>query len=923
VDGHTAKAVTVLMKQKSDVKHIVPDVIAMFERQSNSSVMRFRTDRGGEFMNHDLNQYFRSHGILHETTAGYSSESNGVAERLLRTLMDKARSMLKASGSPNSFWGYALIMANQLHNWIPVNTRTNQTSPHMAFHGSAPNLSFLQPFGAVAHVHVPAALRKKLDDRVETGVLVGFAEPAGSKTYIIRMPHGKLRTSRDVIFSEHAPFQRALPACLGVTAVNAPPPAHGDMPVAGGTDSDSDDDDEFIPDDTPATPWGLSRHVQAVPAPGAHALPAAQPVPALLPPAEGPAPVPLPPAAPPSDAPPPAEHAPAALRALPPTQLSERVARTRRAPDFYTAAAREIGAAEASLLQPTITNEELTALIHASGLMSDDLPAAPAVSPWRRALPVHSVGSPPGRRAFQVRTAKVHGLIPASYSEATHPLREDRDLWLAAIQTEYNALLGFHAWDLIPRSAVPAGQHPIGCRWTFDIKADGRYKARLVAQGFSQRPGLDYDDTYAPVSKLQTFRTFTAVVASEDLEWSQLDVKNAFLNAPLEEEVYMRQPEGYAHNPDLCCHLRQALYGLKQAPRAWHSTLRTKLHAHGFVPSESDPSMFILNSACGVLLALVYVDDCLIAGRNREVVQRVVDLIKSLFTSTDLGEPKLFLGMRIERDRAARTITISQGALAASILEKYSRFPVTPSLLPMKPGVLLVQDGEPMEVPQEHYGSLIGSLMHLSNGTRPDITYAVNRLARYTQNPKQAHWAAAIHLLGYVKRYPSVGITYGTESGVRVYSDADLAGCWDTSRSTGGYVVVVNGGATSWRSKIQASVAKSTCEAEYRAANAAACEVMWYNKLLPELGVTLAQPININCDNQSSCALLKNPMSTEQSKYFRIFWHFGREAALRKELTFSYVRSDSNLADPFTKALPEAKLLPLMARAGVHIRAAG
>jgi hypothetical protein len=279
--------------------------------------------------------------------------------------------------------------------------------------------------------------------------------------------------------------------------------------------------------------------------------------------------------------------------------------------------------------------------------------------------------------------------------------------------------------------------------------------------------------------------------------------------------------------------------------------------------------------------------------------------------------------MRIERDRAARTITISQGALAASILEKYSRFPVTPSLLPMKPGVLLVQDGEPMEVPQEHYGSLIGSLMHLSNGTRPDITYAVNRLARYTQNPKQAHWAAAIHLLGYVKRYPSVGITYGTESGVRVYSDADLAGCWDTSRSTGGYVVVVNGGATSWRSKIQASVAKSTCEAEYRAANAAACEVMWYNKLLPELGVTLAQPININCDNQSSCALLKNPMSTEQSKYFRIFWHFGREAALRKELTFSYVRSDSNLADPFTKALPEAKLLPLMARAGVHIRAAG
>ena len=414
-----------------------------------------------------------------------------------------------------------------------------------------------------------------------------------------------------------------------------------------------------------------------------------------------------------------------------------------------------------------------------------------------------------------------------------------------------------------------------------------------------------------------------AVVAHEDLECRQLEVKNAFLNAPLEEEVYMRQPEGFAHNPDLCCRLLQALYGLKQAPRAWHATLRSKLHEHGFVPSESDPSMFVLTGTCGAILALVYVDDCLIAGRTSEEVQSVVDLVQRLFTSKDLGEPALFLGVRIERNRAARTITISQGALAASVLEKYDQLVVKPSLLPMKPGLLLVQDGEPMEVPQEHYGSLLGSLMHLSNGTRPDITYAVNRLARYTQNPKQSHWDAAIHLLGYVKRYPSVGITYGTESGVRAYSDADLAGCWDTSRSTGGYVVVVNGGATSWRSKIQASVAKSTCEAEYRAANAAACEVMWYNKLLPELGVALAHPININCDNQSSCALLKNPMSTEQSKYFRVFWHFGREAALRKELTFSYVKSADNLADPFTKALPETKLLPLMASMGVHIRATG
>lgn len=298
----------------------------------------------------------------------------------------------------------------------------------------------------------------------------------------------------------------------------------------------------------------------------------------------------------------------------------------------------------------------------------------------------------------------------------------------------------------------------------------------------------------------------------------------------------------------------------------------------------------------------------------------MVDLIKQLFPSRDLGEPALFLGIEIARDRTARTVTITQRALADAILAKYNGLDVKRRAVPMDPKLKLMQDGDPMGVPQEQYGSLVGSLMHLSNGTRPDITFAVNRLARYTQSPKQSHWDAALHLLGYLRRYPHAGITYGEASGVSAFSDADLAGCLDKSRSTGGYGVLVHGGLTSWRSKVQASAAKSTCEAEYRAANSAACEVLWYNKLMPDLGCPLTQPIVIHCDNQSACALLKNPMSTEQSKYFRIFWHFGRDAAMRNELAFSYVRTDSNLADPFTKALPAPALMSLMARMGVHIQ---
>ena len=938
VDGKTAKCVVHLLKDKSDVKLVFPDIVAMFERQGGHPVLRVRTDRGGEFMNAELQQYFRAMGILYEHTAGHSSESNGVAERMNRTLMDKARTMVKAASVPTNWWGYALIMANQLHNWIPVSTKHTRSSPDEAFHGVTPNLSYLQPFGAVAYVHVPTALRKKLDDHVVKGTLIGFAEPAGSHTYIVRMPNGTIRTSRDVTFDQSH-------VVAHIPVVEAPPLVGEALPDPTGA-AVHGDDDWVLTDTTDETPAVGDAPVQAAPErhttrartvplapyaapaasapalavherqpPQADAAPLAQASPSVAPAASTPALAvheqqpPQAAAAPLAQAPPsvaPAAFAPtlaaselvqadvaplampAPGRPLPPTQASERGdnPRIRRPPDRY----------------------------HARSAT----PPIARTANAGRLLSLHSAGQPRGQSASQASAAHAH--VPTSYRDATHPDRPDRDLWIAAMRSEYNSLLGYPAWELLPATDMPPGARAVGCRWTFALKADGRYKARLVAQGFSQRPGLDFDDTFAPVSKLQTFRALAAVVAHDDLEWIQLDVTTAFLNAPLDEEVYMRQPEGFAHDPSQVCRLLRALYGLRQAPRAWHQTLRGTLLAHGFTPAESDPSMFILRSSDEVTLALVYVDDCLIAGRTLAEARRVADLITSLFPCRDLGEPTLFLGIEIERDRAARTLTITQRALADSILAKYGGLAIKPQIDPMHHKLKLVQDGPAMTTPQEQYGSLLGSLMHLSNGTRPDLAFGVNRLARYTQNPRQAHWDALLHLLGYLLSHPHVGITYGTEGGVRAYSDADLAGDLDDSRSTAGYVITVNGGATSWRSKLQASPAKSTCEAEYRAANSAACEVIWYNKLLPDLGCRLASPININCDNQSACALLKNPMSTEQSKYFRIFWHFGRDAVMRRELTFSYVKTSENYADPFTKALAGPALAPLMAGLGVGTR---
>jgi transposase InsO family protein len=872
IDGYTSKSVAIPIKLKSDAKHLFPNIIALYERQSGHTVLNVRTDRGGEFMNEILGEFFSTKGIYHQYTAGYSSESNGKAERFNRTIMDKVRTMLTSSGLPVSYWGLAMIMANQLHNCIPVTTKTNKVSPNQALTGIAPNLSYLQPFGATAYVHIPKALRKKLDDHVEQGILVGYAEPAGSHTFIVRMPDGSTRTSRDVIF--HSPrhtVHDAQPA-----AVNAPPVDAG--PPALLVDTDSDSDSEHDPDDVPADAPPMQ-----VTEPQAHGQPPGS-APPLLPPALAPIP----------DIPalqPPAPEQPA--RQLPPTQASERQPRERKQTDRYVAGAVRFAP---STGQPSHSRTQ------------------------QRCIP-ELAGTPPA--PHPPNPTPIPGLsVPTNYRDATRPDRADRDLWIEAMHSEYNSLVGVQAWELVSRAEVPASKHAIGCRWTYARKSDGRYKARLCAQGFSQRPGLDYDDTFAPTSKLSTLRTFLSIVASHDLECYQLDVTTAFLNARIDGEIYMRQPEGFTHNPNLLCRLLRALYGIKQAGRLWHHELRGKLLANGFTQSEADPSLYLLIKGGALQAAvLVYVDDCKYAGRTKEITRWVKELIMGLFKCVDLGESKLFLGIEISRDRAARTLTISQNAMVDNILGKYAGiFDVRPRKVPMQPTLKLSKDGEPMDAPQELYGSILGAIMYVANGTRPDIAYATHRLARYTQDPRQQHWEALLYLLGYLLRYPHVGITYGPEQSVRVYSDADHAGDWDTSRSTAGYAVIVNGGMTSWRSRIQASAAKSTCEAEYRASNATACEVLWYNKLLPELGQPLTQPININCDNQSAESLLKNPQSTEQSKYFRIFWHFGRDAQLRGELTFSYIKSSNNVADPFTKALPEAQLLRLMELGGVHVK---
>jgi hypothetical protein len=510
---------------------------------------------------------------------------------------------------------------------------------------------------------------------------------------------------------------------------------------------------------------------------------------------------------------------------------------------------------------------------------------------------------------------------PTTYQEAINSDQSPK--WIQAMDEEVTSLLSKDTWELEP---PPAGIKPIPTKWVYTIKRDAngniaRFKARLVAKGFKQVEGVDYEEVFAPVSKYSTLRALLAKVAAEDLELHQLDIKTAFLNGELEEDVYVMQPEGYEEgSAGDACHLRRALYGLKQAPRTWHHTLKRELEALGFVASDADPSLYVLyNETCNVYI-LCYVDDLLLAAADLNTLIDIKLALTSIFEAHDLGEASLFLGMTITRDRINRTLRLGQDRMVSDIISKFGLENAKPKNLPLSTSEVLSKTiGEPLDKTQYPYSTVIGTLLYLSSCTRPDISQAVGALARYMAAPTTAHWNAAQGLLRYIKGTKDYGIFYGGPDNTTTfgYCDSDYAGDVDTRRSTTGYVFILNGGAISWSSRRQQTVAASTTEAEYMAASYAVKEALWLRKLAATLELDPG-PISIFGDNQSALQLLKNPITSMRSKHIDVMYHFSRERVASGEVVFTYINTDLMVADCLTKPVPIAKLLFCLNGMGVH-----
>ena len=528
---------------------------------------------------------------------------------------------------------------------------------------------------------------------------------------------------------------------------------------------------------------------------------------------------------------------------------------------------------------------------------------------------------PPDYYGVEANTVNMLQNEPACIDDVLQSPKKDK--WINAMEQELKSLKENKVWELVE---LPKDQKIIGSKWVYKLKSgpDGsieRYKARLVAQGFSQKYGTHYDETFCPVVRLESLRTMIALAVQHGLKLHQVDVITAFLNGKLEVEVYMRQPEGFIAKGQehLVCKLKESIYGLKQSPRCWNTILDDQLKDMGFVQSASDSCVY-KDSGGEMFLIGVYVDDIILAGKSDKSIKEVKRALDAKFDIKDMGKLHYFLGIKFLQDEKTGNVWIGQPAYVESILKKFGMENSKPVSTPIDSSTKLTKTTDDKQsVDQQLYQSAIGSLLYLSGGTRPDITFSVSNLAKFSAKPSKQHWTAIKRVMRYLKGTINFGILYTKQEtkDFVAYSDADWAGDLDDRKSTSGYLFKISGGAVSWRSKKQSSVALSTAEAEYIALASTAQEAVWLRQLTTELGNGSAEVTTIFEDNQAAISMSKNPQFHGRAKHISIKYHFVREQVSDGTVRLKYCRTQDMVADILTKGLHRDQFTKLRMISGI------
>ena len=761
-----------------------------------------QSDQDTVFKASVFSKWCSDHNILQQFSAIYRPEQNGGAERCNRTGLDAARTMLKASGLPLSFWPHAVQAAAFVRNRTPRQALDGRTPREVAGFGDASEINELRVWGCRVTVSVPKAKRDgKFGDRAVEAIFLGW--PAGIKGWIVYVPiHDDVIISRDVFFDESTPGSVVL--ARSAAAIDA-----------GGEGNDLLSDIVDHEGDASLAPSSVSESLN--------------------------------------------EYSTIPFASTIPFDVDD-------------------GESGSSVIdQVSVAQSSITERV----------------------------------RVMEKHVIRVHN------EEEPRNVREalsgpDSDHWREAMMAERSSMIEHCVFEPAPVDTDFSDKGVVDTKWVFKWKRNEagqivRAKARLVVRGFTQVPGRDFDKTYAPVIEATSVRIILVIAMQRRWGIFQVDVKTAYLNAPMKEELYVKTPRGFedafGDEVPVLLRIRRAIYGARQSALAWSDKLAETLEKMSLARSKIDPCVwFSTEIALGI-----FVDDIVISYANEAALNRVVQkLVEEYKIATD-DDAAMFVGLIIEKH--ARGIHLNQKVFLQDLLDRVHASEIAPQRTPMNAGVQLSRLDEPALDNAGHrsYRSIVGSLMFAATMTRPDLSFAVGMLARHMHAPGNEHRRALFRVLAYVKSTLDYGIVIDAGADqvhFEAFADADHANCVYDRKSTSGFVLVLNGSPIAWKSEKQEIVAQGTAQAEYIALCVAVNRIEMVVPLLRELMPGFEPtPVSLWGDNQASLFWAhartgKKPTKPVEIRYFAV-----KDAVEKKIVDVGYAKTNENLADFFTKAL--------------------
>jgi transposase InsO family protein len=861
IDNHSSYMWSLPLRNKSEASSILQGWHRAVKNQSGHKLKVLVTDNG-ELVSKSMTDWCTTHGIDHQLTAPYTSAHNGRAERLHRTLLGRARSMRLACNAPASLWDEFCATAAYLTN-LTASSSLQGRMPHELWYGKTPSLSHLREIGCRTFALIQTN-NPKIYRRSTPCTLIGYAPH--SKAYRLwDNTTRKILNSFHVTFIEHLDSLPAdlLPGTKLLHDPDAPPtwdtpsPNQNSLPSPPPSNSPP-----FIPTSSPFIPIDHFPSNQTATSSTSHIH--QSPV------------DPLPPPQPVPD--PPAPH------------RSQRIAARSQTP------ARALLA-------------EFSKVSHSHELLPLAVPDL-SLSP-EFVLSAIADGS--------MEPSIDTGDDPSWADALTSP---DREYWIAGAREEIQSLKDLRVYVLIPRFSLPPGRRPMRGKLVCKRKRDdsgaiARYKVRYVAKGYAQQYGVDYDKTTAPTARLESFRIVLHLAVSLGWDLQQYDIKTAFLHGvlPPEETAYMEQPPGFEESgkEGWVMQLNKSIYGMKQASRIWNRTFHKTVTGWGFERMKNEWCVYRRISDTGTTIFALHVDDIIAASSSIAETNRFKTDLKSAWEISDLGPAKFALGIAITRDLPNKTISISQSAFIDRILDKFRQTDSHPCQTLMVAGLNLIRPNKSQPVAphitewmqRTPYRELVGSLNYLAVATRPDIAFAVGRLASFLDCYREEHWNAAIRVLRYVKGTRTLCLTLGGDHPLNLfsYADSDYANDPDTSRSISGYCYSLGAGMISWSSKKQRITADSSCYSEYIALHHAGKELIFLRELLEGLDHPSFTSTPLHCDNDAACLLTGDHSNHGNVKHIRVKYHTIHDIVDEGLSHIIRISTHDNVADIFTKSL--------------------